>query len=62
MKERHTPVCTICRSRHANRGIQVLAHVICEPCEKQIIGLQCDDPVYLFYLCQLKKLWEPILP
>ncbi|MFX3624228.1 MAG: sigma factor G inhibitor Gin [Ectobacillus sp.] len=51
-------VCIVCEQEKLS-GIYLYNGFICDECEKDIIQTDTDDPKYLFYLKQLRKIKLP---
>ncbi|TNO91908.1 sigma factor G inhibitor Gin [Bacillus sp. CD3-1a] len=48
-------VCIVCETER-KEGIYVYNNLICYECEKEIVNTETDDPKYIYYLKQLRKL------
>ncbi|ACK92563.1 hypothetical protein bcere0016_170 [Bacillus cereus 95/8201] len=48
-------VCIVCETER-KEGIYVYNNLICYECEKDIVNTETDDPKYIYYLKQLRKL------
>ena len=50
--------CVICEHTKL-RGIHLYTNFICTDCETDMVRTETDDPMYNFYLTQLKKVTTP---
>ncbi|AYF04258.1 MULTISPECIES: sigma factor G inhibitor Gin [Bacillus] len=48
-------VCIVCETER-KEGIYVYNNLICYECEKDMVNTETDDPKYIYYLKQLRKL------
>ncbi|MGU3443321.1 sigma factor G inhibitor Gin [Bacillus cereus] len=48
-------VCIVCETKR-KEGIYVYNNLICYECEKDMVNTETDDPKYIHYLKQLRKL------
>ena len=48
-------VCIVCETER-KEGIYVYNNLICYECEKDIVNTETNDPKYIYYLKQLRKL------
>ncbi|MGQ7055587.1 sigma factor G inhibitor Gin, partial [Bacillus cereus group sp. BceL245] len=48
-------VCIVCETKR-KEGIYVYNNLICHECEKDMVNTETDDPKYIYYLKQLRKL------
>ncbi|WP_324659609.1 sigma factor G inhibitor Gin [Bacillus cereus] len=48
-------VCIVCETKR-KEGIYVYNSLICHECEKDMVNTETDDPKYIYYLKQLRKL------
>ncbi|AUB66540.1 carnitine--CoA ligase [Bacillus thuringiensis] len=48
-------VCIVCEAKR-KEGIYVYNNLICYECEKDMVNTETDDPKYIHYLKQLRKL------
>ncbi|MEB9612280.1 sigma factor G inhibitor Gin [Bacillus cereus] len=48
-------VCIVCETKR-KAGIYVYNNLICHECEKDMVNTETDDPKYIYYLKQLRKL------
>ncbi|PEK83430.1 sigma factor G inhibitor Gin [Bacillus toyonensis] len=48
-------ICIVCESKR-EEGIYVCNNLICHECEKDMVSTETDDPKYIHYLKQLRKL------
>ncbi|EMA6344991.1 sigma factor G inhibitor Gin [Bacillus cytotoxicus] len=48
-------ICIICEHKR-NEGIYVQNRFICDECEKDMVNTETNDPKYIYYLKQLKKI------
>lgn len=48
-------VCIVCEDKK-DSGIHLYASFICESCEREMIETNTNDPKYIFYLQQLRKI------
>jgi len=48
-------VCIVCETKR-KEGIYVYNNLICYECEKDMVNTETDDPKYIYYLKQLRKL------
>ena len=48
-------VCIVCETER-KEGIYVYNNLICYECEKDMVNTETDDPKYIYYLQQLRKL------
>lgn len=46
--------CVVCE-QEKEKGIFIYKGFLCEECEKEIVQTDTDDPRYMFYLEQLRK-------
>lgn len=54
-----SPGCIFCRRSCLDGGqnLYVRGCHICRDCEKKIVAIAIDDPVYRIYMKKLKKIW-----
>ncbi|HDR6318421.1 MULTISPECIES: sigma factor G inhibitor Gin [Bacillus] len=48
-------VCIVCETER-KEGIYVYNNLICYECEKDMVNTETNDPKYIYYLKQLRKL------
>ncbi|MDC2867464.1 MULTISPECIES: sigma factor G inhibitor Gin [unclassified Bacillus (in: firmicutes)] len=48
-------VCIVCEDKK-DSGIHLYTSFICESCEREMIETNTNDPKYMFYLQQLRKI------
>ncbi|MEI4832489.1 sigma factor G inhibitor Gin [Bacillus sp. FJAT-53711] len=48
-------VCIVCEHKK-DSGIHLYTSFICESCEREMIETNTNDPKYMFYLQQLRKI------
>ncbi|MDH8003079.1 MULTISPECIES: sigma factor G inhibitor Gin [Bacillus cereus group] len=48
-------VCIVCETER-KEGIYVYNNLICYECEKDMVNTETDNPKYIYYLKQLRKL------
>ncbi|MCU5380342.1 sigma factor G inhibitor Gin [Bacillus cereus] len=48
-------VCIVCEAER-KEGIYVYNNLICYECEKDMVNTETNDPKYIYYLKQLRKL------
>ncbi|MGE1109867.1 sigma factor G inhibitor Gin [Bacillus wiedmannii] len=48
-------VCIVCGTER-KEGIYVYNNLICYECEKDMVNTETNDPKYIYYLKQLRKL------
>ncbi|PFL14752.1 carnitine--CoA ligase [Bacillus cereus] len=48
-------VCIVCETE-GKEGIYVYNNLICYECEKDMVNTETNDPKYIYYLKQLRKL------
>ncbi|MDH4424416.1 MULTISPECIES: sigma factor G inhibitor Gin [Bacillus] len=48
-------ICIVCETKRTE-GIYVYNNLICHECEKDMVNTETDDPKYIHYLKQLRKL------
>ncbi|HDX9654302.1 MULTISPECIES: sigma factor G inhibitor Gin [Bacillus] len=48
-------VCIVCETKR-KEGIYVYNNLICYECEKDMVNTETNDPKYIYYLKQLRKL------
>ncbi|EEL90048.1 carnitine--CoA ligase [Bacillus cereus] len=48
-------ICIVCETER-EEGIYVYNNLICHECEKDMVNTETDDPKYIHYLKQLRKL------
>ncbi|KAB2458740.1 carnitine--CoA ligase [Bacillus sp. CH126_4D] len=48
-------VCIVCETER-KEGIYVYNNLICYECEKDMVNTDTNDPKYIYYLKQLRKL------
>ncbi|MGE6850835.1 sigma factor G inhibitor Gin [Bacillus tropicus] len=48
-------VCIVCETER-KEGIYVYNNLICYECEKDMVNTKTNDPKYIYYLKQLRKL------
>lgn len=48
-------VCIVCETER-KKGIYVYNNLICYECEKDMVNTETNDPKYIYYLKQLRKL------
>ncbi|MGF2623685.1 sigma factor G inhibitor Gin [Bacillus cereus] len=48
-------VCIVCETER-KEGIYIYNNLICYECEKDMVNTETDDPKYIYYLKQLRKL------
>ncbi|PFZ25202.1 sigma factor G inhibitor Gin [Bacillus wiedmannii] len=48
-------VCIVCETKRKD-GIYVYNNLICYECEKDMVNTETNDPKYIYYLKQLRKL------
>ncbi|PHG49091.1 sigma factor G inhibitor Gin [Bacillus wiedmannii] len=48
-------VCIVCEIKR-KEGIYVYNNLICYECEKDMVNTETNDPKYIYYLKQLRKL------
>lgn len=48
-------ICIVCETKR-KEGIYVYNNLICYECEKDMVNTETDDPKYIHYLKQLRKL------
>ena len=48
-------VCIVCETER-KEGINVYNNLICYECEKDMVNTETNDPKYIYYLKQLRKL------
>lgn len=53
-------ICIICE-KEKQEGYFLLHSFICSHCEQQIVQTEPDDPLYLFYVRQLRKVEQHLL-
>ncbi|MBO1582618.1 sigma factor G inhibitor Gin [Bacillus sp. XF8] len=54
METKHE-VCIICENRKDD-GIHVHMSFICDTCEREMVETETNDPKYIYYLQQLRKI------
>lgn len=54
MKTKHE-VCIVCENRKDD-GIHVQMSFICDDCERDMVETETNDPKYIYYLKQLRKI------
>ncbi|PES22913.1 sigma factor G inhibitor Gin [Bacillus tropicus] len=53
--ESQNEVCIVCETER-KEGIYVYNNLICYECEKDMVNTETNDPKYIYYLKQLRKL------
>ncbi|HDR8186116.1 TPA: sigma factor G inhibitor Gin [Bacillus thuringiensis] len=48
-------VCIVCETER-KEGIYIYNNLICYECEKDMVNTETNDPKYIYYLKQLRKL------
>lgn len=48
-------VCIVCETER-KEGIYIYKNLICYECEKDMVNTETNDPKYIYYLKQLRKL------
>ncbi|HDR7795042.1 TPA: sigma factor G inhibitor Gin [Bacillus luti] len=48
-------ICIVCETKR-EEGIHVYNNFICYECEKDMVNTETNDPKYIYYLKQLRKL------
>ncbi|MBZ4221193.1 sigma factor G inhibitor Gin [Bacillus wiedmannii] len=48
-------VCIVCETER-KEGIYVYNNLICYECEKDMVNTETNDPKYIYYLKQIRKL------
>lgn len=49
--------CMICGNLHME-GIRIRGKLICSACEKELVGIQVDEPLYDDYKERVKSIWD----
>lgn len=53
--KRKDEFCIVCENKKDD-GIYVHMSFICDSCERDIVGTDTNDPKYIYYLQQLRKI------
>lgn len=50
--------CVVCEKTKV-QGIHLYTSFICSECEREMVSTETNDPKYIYYLKQLRKVAEP---